>query len=270
MHDQNNGKIIHVSDTAILVATHRAIETNRKDALFKDPYAELLSGERGREIVKSLEQGKGGAWGTITRTVAFDEMIMRAIREGADTVVNLAAGLDTRPYRLDIPSSLRWIEVDFPDIIAYKTEKLASEQPRCSLERVPLDLAEQYPRKKLFDRINQEGKKVLVVAEGFLVYLKKDDVTLLAKDLYGEQNFRWWLADVITPELLAWSLKNNFKSPLTGDVRVHFAPEDRANFFGQYGWKITAARTMSEEGRRLKREPQKPWPLKLLKSLMSV
>src|SRR2546422_4602991 len=43
---------------------------------------------------------------------------------------NLAAGLDARPYRLPLPSSLRWVEVDFPDVIAYKQEQLAMERPR--------------------------------------------------------------------------------------------------------------------------------------------
>lgn len=264
---QDSGKVTNVSDTAILTATYRAMETNRKDALFHDPYAELLTGDRGKKIVESLEPGKSGAWATATRTVAFDEMIMRAVKEGATTVINLAAGLDTRPYRLPLSPSLRWIEVDLPDIMAYKTKMLADKKAKCSLERISMDLADHLSRKKLFDRIDQEGGKVLVVAEGLLMYLKKDDVISLAEDLHREEHFHWWIADVITPRLHE-AMKNSFKERAAGDVYVEFALEEGPGFFAKYGWKATAAQTMSEEGRRLKREPYRPWALNLARSII--
>jgi O-methyltransferase involved in polyketide biosynthesis len=53
-------------------------------------------------------------------------------------VVNLAAGLDTRPYRMALPSGLQWIEVDLPDLLVYKAEALAAETPVCTLQRVAL------------------------------------------------------------------------------------------------------------------------------------
>jgi methyltransferase (TIGR00027 family) len=266
MSGETKSIIAHVSDTAILTAIHRIIETRREDALFRDPYAELLTGERGKKMIQALEARKdSGAWGTITRTVALDEMIMRAVRRGVDTVVNLAAGLDARPYRLDLPSSLRWIEVDFPGIIAYKTEKFASENPKCSLERVSLDLTDLVSRRALFDRINREGKDILVVTEGLLVYLKKEDVILLASDLHKEQNFRSWITDVINTNLLARATKNTLNPGLTWDVRVHFGLDDNVEFFGQYGWDIAAIRSMSKESRRIKREPPRPLLFKLLK-----
>jgi len=54
-------------------------------------------------------------------------------------VVNLAAGLDTRPYRMALPSGLQWIEIDLPELLAYKAETLAGETLACRLERVALD-----------------------------------------------------------------------------------------------------------------------------------
>ena len=85
--------VSHVSDTALWVAVHRATESKRKDALFRDPYAERLAGERGRQIAGQLEPGNDAAWSIITRTAVLDELIMTAIGDGADTVLNLAAGL---------------------------------------------------------------------------------------------------------------------------------------------------------------------------------
>lgn len=122
-----------VSDTALLVAHHRAMESARPDALFHDPYAERLAGDRGEEIARRLRWGKRIAWSTITRTVLIDEIVSRLVREGVDTVLNLAAGLDARPYRLPLPPSLHWVEMDLPALIAAKTELMKDETPRCPL-----------------------------------------------------------------------------------------------------------------------------------------
>jgi methyltransferase (TIGR00027 family) len=130
---EQNLTVRGVSDTARWVAYFRALETQRPDALFRDPFAERLAGEHGFQIANTLPDGNKHEWAWVTRTYLFDQFLSRAIQEGADVVVNLAAGLDARPYRMDLPAPLRWVEVDFPEIVAYKEEILANEQPRCHL-----------------------------------------------------------------------------------------------------------------------------------------
>lgn len=259
--------VAHVSDTALWVAVHRATESKRKDALFHDPYAEQLAGERGKRIVGQLETAASSAWSIITRTAVLDELIMAAIRDGADTVLNLAAGLDTRPYRLSLPSGIRWIEVDFPEMIAYKTAKLADAQPRCTLERIPLDLTDRLAREQFFTRVSRESRQVLVITEGLLIYLTPDEVAALATDLHAMPHFRWWIADVLTPELLEWLLKRQFKRFATGNVRMHFAPPGGVAYFERFGWRACAVRKMTVESRRLKREMPRAWLYRLLGSL---
>src|SRR5215469_5787417 len=91
-----------VGDTARWVAYHRALESERPDALFRDPYARQLAGERGRRIADGMPRlpwshpgARGLTWGLAMRTKAYDDFILRAIAElDADAVVNLAAGLD--------------------------------------------------------------------------------------------------------------------------------------------------------------------------------
>src|SRR6266550_813284 len=96
-------QIENISDTARWVAYYRAMETERPDAIFRDPYAARLAGERGREIVDTLKRGRQTAWAMIVRTAVFDEIILDTIaRHNADVVLNLAAGLDARPWRLDL------------------------------------------------------------------------------------------------------------------------------------------------------------------------
>jgi len=100
--------ITHVSDTARWVALYRAMESERPDALFHDQFARRLAGPQGEEIMRRLPRAREFAWPMIVRTAVMDELILRAIeRDGIDTVVNLAAGLDTRPYRLPLSPSQR-------------------------------------------------------------------------------------------------------------------------------------------------------------------
>src|SRR5436853_7717232 len=93
----------HVSDTALWVAHYRAEESARPDALFQDPYAQRLAGERGRRIANAMGRtSKYTRWTLVIRTVVIDRFILEAVAAGADTVLNLGAGLDSRPYRLTL------------------------------------------------------------------------------------------------------------------------------------------------------------------------
>ena len=122
----DNDDLRNISDTARWVAIYRAIESERPDALFHDPFARRLAGERGERIAETMEFANRHAWSFVARTVVFDRLIEDSIASGADMVVNLAAGLDTRPYRMALPSNLPWIEVDLPDLLAYKIAVLAN------------------------------------------------------------------------------------------------------------------------------------------------
>src|ERR1044071_6001750 len=122
-------QIENISDTARWVAVYRAMETARPDAIFRDPFAAKLAGQKGHEIVDTMKRGRAMAWAMIVRTAVFDELILDRIRSGGvDTVLNLAAGLDARAWRLDVPRSLKWIDVDLPEILEYKTDLLKNER----------------------------------------------------------------------------------------------------------------------------------------------
>src|SRR5262245_31411359 len=99
-----------ISDTARWMAVYRARETERPDAHFRDPFARRLAGERGERIADSIPSSNRYSWSFVTRTVLFDRFISEEVARGADLVLDLAAGLDARPYRLDLPASLPWVE----------------------------------------------------------------------------------------------------------------------------------------------------------------
>ena len=95
----NANPIRNVSDTALWVAIYRATESERRDAIFNDPYARRLGGARGEAIVRSMPSSEYSAWPIIVRTGVMDHIVRRCVRAGAKTVLNLAAGLAERGAR---------------------------------------------------------------------------------------------------------------------------------------------------------------------------
>jgi methyltransferase (TIGR00027 family) len=262
--------ITHVSDTARWVAIYRAMESERPDAIFRDPFARRLAGPRGEAIVRAMPRGRAMAWPMIVRTAVIDELIVRAVeRDGVHTVVNLAAGLDTRPYRLPVPGALRWIEADFPDLLAYKEQQLAGEKPRCQLERVAIDLTDGEKRRAFFqDAVSGGGGGTLVVAEGLLVYLDPKEVGTLADDL-NAAGFGWWLIDLGSPGLLKMLSKSWGRKLEAGNAPFRFAPAEGTEFFRPHGWVEAEYRSMWTESLRLKRTMPLAWLWDLVGKLSS-
>ena len=244
-----------ITDTARWVAMYRAMESDRPDAHFRDPYARLLAGARGEEILRRLPRAKSCAWPMIGRTTVFDELILRCVeRDGADLVLNLAAGLDTRPFRLPLPPTLRWVEVDLPEMLDYKEAKLAGERPHCVRETVRLDLRNRAARRALFTRLGDPLRRGLVLSEGLLVYLPEEEVAKLAEDLHAQPALRWWLIDLASPELLKRLQKVYDRIMAVAGTRMQFGPAEGSEFFRPHGWREVEFRSLWEEAHRLKRE----------------
>ena len=268
--------IRHISDTALWVAVYRARESERADAHFRDPWASRLAGDRGRQIAAALPFAQRHAWGYVARTWLVDQVIEQELRQGTDMVINLAAGLDARPYRMQLPASLRWIEIDLPDLLSYKQEVLAAERPVCVLERVPLDLTDAAARRALFERLGHEAQRVLVVSEGLLIYFDAGSAADLARDLAAPSSFRRWVTDLTSPALLKM-LRKAIGGPLAASgASLRFAPPEGPQFFAPYGWKVTEIRSLLQTAAKLKRlsfgmrlllllpdpggrKPNKPW-----------
>jgi methyltransferase (TIGR00027 family) len=247
--------IRNISDTALISAVYRARESERAHPLFGDPFARRLAGQRGEEMARSLVFSEKHSWSWFTRTYIFDEMISKQIASGCDMVINLAAGLDARPYRLTLPASLKWVEVDLPEITDYKEEILRDEQPRCRLERVRLDLADTAARRELFAKLGADARRALIISEGLIIYLKAEEVCALAKDLSAERSFKHWLLDLASPALLKLMQKKMGKPLEQADAPLKFAPEEGPDFFKPYGWRLSEAQSMFHTAGKLKRLP---------------
>ncbi len=239
-----------VADTARWVAAYRALESERPGAHFQDPLARRLAGDRGFEIVSSLPRLLNEDWALTARTVLIDGVIAREVASGVDTVLNLGAGLDTRPYRLALPRDLLWVEVDQEPLLREKERLLSGEQPACELERVALDLACVDERRALFERLGATRKRVLVLTEGLLIYLRPEDVAALGRDLAAAE-FSRWLLDVGSPGLVRVFMRRgrNFLN----EAPMRFGPAKGVDFFEPLGWTALEVHSKLKAAARLDR-----------------
>jgi len=264
----SDSSIRNVQDTARWVAAHRALESERPDALFQDPFARRLAGERGFAIVRKAPSSAEVAWSVALRTVIIDEFIRDALKQGIDTVVNLGAGLDTRPYRMQLPTSLTWIEVDHVEMIEGKDALLRDETPNCRLERIKLDLAEIEPRRKLFDWVCQRTQRALVLTEGVVPYLDASEAAELADDLHARSCFVQWIIDYFSPEVYRWFARRNRFRHLR-NAPLKFRTDDWHGFFATHGWKVRELVYLADTARKVRRYVAWPWWVRLMRSFMS-
>ena len=249
--------ITHVSDTARWTALYRATESARTDALFRDPLAERLAGEQGRAIVAKTPLTSRSGWWLVARTKIIDDAISEALADGCDRVLNLAAGLDTRPYRLDLPPDFRWIEADLPQMLEQKAELLADQVPRCRLTRSAVDLADPVAREAFFDTALDGATNALVLTEGLLMYLEDGDVTALS-DALNRPEVRWWMFDFGGPGLKG--LMNKKVDGLLQNAPFIFAPENGLAYFEDLGWRVLESEYLMAAAKRFRRLPIFMWP----------
>jgi methyltransferase (TIGR00027 family) len=259
--------IENVSDTALWVAYYRMLESQRPDAVFKDTLAEKLVGEKGRLIAHSMPSQKQMAFVMTVRTVAIDRLIDTAIKAGIDTVINLGAGLDTRPYRMKLPAYLRWIEIDFDPMIRYKNERLAQEKPVCHLERISADISNDQVRRDLFQRLDSEVSCALIITEGVIPYLTNDQAAHLSEDLYKTAHFQYWIQDYRRGAMVA-PTERQIAKKLQSTSPFLFNVPDTLKFFQEHGWMIKENSYLLDEAQRIGRSLPFIFPWTLLWPLL--
>ncbi len=245
----------NISDTARWAAVFRARESERPDAMFRDPFAARLAGTLGVNIANTLPEGNSHAWAWVARTYVFDQFIEREIQQGVDMVVNLAAGLDARPYRMKLPPALQWIEIDLPEILTYKENILTEEKPGCRLERIRLDLSDVRARNGVLAELAARGGKILVLTEGLIIYLDSAEVVSLAKELAAHAQYQRWILDLHSPGLVRMMQRTTGKQLSQVGAPFKFGPAEGPAFFAPSGWEAMEVRGLLKTAARFKRPP---------------
>ncbi|WP_283634862.1 SAM-dependent methyltransferase [Mycolicibacterium poriferae] len=181
-----------VGATAVMVAAARAAETARDGALINDPYAKILVADAGTgaweymlddDFIAKVAEADAelaplfehmGNYQAV-RTHFFDDYFARAVEAGIRQVVILAAGLDSRAFRLPWPAGTTVYEIDQPKVLEYKSATLAAHrvQPSADRREVPIDLRQDWPA-ALRDAGFDPAAPTAWLAEGLLMYLPAD------------------------------------------------------------------------------------------------
>jgi len=225
-----------------MVAACRALEFDAPDGFVRDPFAARLAGERGMAMVRALPQPEMMRFGIGVRSRFMDELVLETLAsEKVATVLSLGCGLDARPWRLEVPPELRWIEVDFADMLDYKNGLMSAETPRCRRESIAADVNDAAQRRNIYAAAGPGP--ALMITEGFLMYLPGATVHALAAETSTESGIAHWLSDIMTT---AFMKAINIDTPQA--VRNMQAPDSLngdqiLESIRRQGWRTAARRS---------------------------
>lgn len=236
-------EISHVSDTALMVAACRALETELEDAFVRDPFAARLSGERGFSILKAVPNAQVMRFGLAVRVHFIDELLKEALAANPiSTVLSIGCGLDTRPWRLDLPKDLRWIEVDFQDMLDYKQKLMADETPHCRVEHLAVDLNDPARRQRMYEEAG--SARALVITEGLLLYLPAATVNALTAEIRRLTGVAHWITDITTSSFSkALSGSSTMQSIRHVQASDSLFGEEILEVFQRNGWTADSRRS---------------------------
>lgn len=253
-----------LSPTARWMAAIRARETERPDALFRDPLAAILAGDEGFALDRRMaELGDSANPAVEIRTRYFDDLLPRAARErGLAQVVLLAAGMDSRAVRLEWPAGTRLFELDRPELLALKERLLAGAGavPRCDRRVVGVDLAGDWPP-GLVAAGFEPKERSLWLAEGLLVYLPERAVEALlarVRDLAAPGSVL--ACDVVGRSLLTSPWMQTWLRRLEEhEFTWVFGDDDPEGLLRRFGWDASAVR-IGDAAAHFGRWPYPPVP----------
>jgi methyltransferase (TIGR00027 family) len=227
--------------TARWAAAVRAAESSRVDRLFNDPWAAALAGKEGEEWLAGRP-----ADSTLTmtlRTRYFDDFLLRVSgQDGISQIVLMAAGLDTRAFRLNWAKGTRLFELDQPDVLNYKDEILESLGVRATCDRrvIQADLSEPWNEALAANGLDSQ-KPSCWLLEGFLFYLPNETITQIIEQMTNLAAPGSWVGfDINNRDMLsssytrAWvDMQAQMGAPWLGTL------DDPESFLGARGWLTT-------------------------------
>ncbi|HKD77604.1 MAG TPA: SAM-dependent methyltransferase [Ktedonobacterales bacterium] len=249
-----------VALTAQWTAMARSVESQRPDAMFHDPWAELLAGKSGAGWLE-LQPPEHPGLRIALRTRFFDDFFEKHMSDGEPRqVVLLAAGYDTRAFRLAWPAGTTLFEIDQPAVLARKDDILrqAQAQPQCTRITIGMDLSFQWTAPLLAAGFQPDTPSIWLI-EGLLMYLAPEDARQVVATVTQLASVGSWLGvDLLNPATLT--------SPLTRDrierlanrgMPWQFGVDDPHAWLDSQGWDAQVM-SMAEVGRQYGRWPYPP------------
>jgi O-methyltransferase involved in polyketide biosynthesis len=245
-----------IPDSSLLSAACRAHETRRTDHLVDDPFAAGLSGARGEDLYAAYPADEILSAILCLSIAIVDDLLLHAVVDyHIHTVADLVPGLDPRPYRLGLPSDLRWVEVDLDSVHAYEALRLANATPHCQVRRVGADLSTSDGRVRATHEIAKDVTHGLVLTGTGFHDLPRGAVDDLLARVGGA--FKLWIlagpARFVWPKLAAATSASPEEAPAS-------SMDELLAMFERRGWQPVEYRALEEEALRL--APRRVMPLR--------
>jgi methyltransferase (TIGR00027 family) len=166
-------------ETMLMTLSGRAIQSQWKDPILYDPWAEEAMRHIDYDISRAYKGvGSWSMWSEIgctiiaTRAATFDQLTKGFLADHPDAVViQVGCGMDSRVFRVDPPATIQWFDVDYPDVIELR-RRLFPQRDDYHMIGAPLDdlrWVDELPR----------DRPALMIAEGVLHYLSEMEVKAL-------------------------------------------------------------------------------------------
>jgi methyltransferase (TIGR00027 family) len=228
-----------LGSTAHWTAAARAYESEREDRLFEGPWASALAGTVG--TAWAATRPPDSLTPMILRIRFFDDFLQRVTWEDSiRQVVLMAAGHNTRAYRLKWPSETTFFELDQPAVLHEKEQTLlsASAKPNCVRQYIEVDLTGPW-KKALIKASFEPNLPAVWLLEGFLFYLPTDSIPHLLDEVTSLSSAGSWLGfDIInsttltSPYTRQWiEMQASSDAPWIGTM------DDPVGFMTIRGWK---------------------------------
>jgi methyltransferase (TIGR00027 family) len=241
-----------LASTACWIAAVRAQESTRANRLFHDPWAVSLAGQEGQIWRERMTGGKEeNEVGLVIRTRFFDDFLQRVTWERqVRQVVIVAAGMDTRAFRLPWPPHTRLFELDLPAVFERKEPLLlaAGVVPACQRSIVGVDLGGDWKTSLLQAGFTPDQRTVWLL-EGLLFYLCQEVVERLFNGVTSLSPMGSWLGcESKNSEMLTSASTRSWIEALEAEGVPWISSMDHPEaFLAGYGWSATVVQP-GEEG----------------------
>jgi methyltransferase (TIGR00027 family) len=240
------------------------MENARPDCLYEDPWASALAGEIGMKWIES--RTPESVVTIVLRTRYFDDFLQRITNEqDIHQVVLVAAGLDTRAFRLKWPDQTHVFELDQVEVMRYKNKILQNSgaKPTCHRHTIEADLSKPWVNKMMDSSFNPQEPSVWLL-EGFLFYISNELVIQILDQVTSIAAYESWLGcDVVNSISLTSPLTRHWiemqaqaGAPWIGTM------DDPEEFFRERGWKAALTQAGAEDANHGR------WPYPILPTKM--
>jgi len=233
-----------ISQTAFYCCGVRMLDAASAKPICGDVYAKVFMNEEGLRILEKFKDEVNPNTSNVARARIVDDLLREELRANPKLrLVLIGAGFDSRAYRLEGGT---WIELDEPQVIAYKNERLPASQARNPLQRIPIDFSSESLAQKL-SAVAGNGGPTVIVIEGVFMYLEQETIRELLQTLQAVWPEHKLICDLMTRKFFE-RYGRTIHEKLTGmGARFKFTVDNPEELFVRSGYQRMACFSIVEK-----------------------